>query len=227
MDSATVRQRLLHLFPALRSLPATTLDEVLRRGELRVVPRGTVLFDVHGPCRGFPMVLSGSVRVSRRAAQGRELELYRVRPGDGCVISSSCLLGRAQYNATGIAETDVALFFLPADLFAELIAREGAFRDYVFGLFGARLADIMELVDAVAFQRLDRRLAALLLGQGEIVRTTHQQLADRLGSVREIVGRLLRNFEDRGLVALAREHVRVLDPDGLRAVAEGAFEPRP
>jgi CRP/FNR family transcriptional regulator len=80
----------------------------------------------------------------------------------------------------------------------------------------------MELVEAVAFQRLDQRLAALLLGKGSPIRATHQSLADELGSVREIVSRLLRSFEDRGWVALGRERIEITDVAALKAVAEPA-----
>ena len=105
------------------------------------------------------------------------------------------------------------------------MAESPAFRTYVFALFADRMTDLMQLVEAVAFQRLDQRLAALLLGKGRLVHTTHQQLADELGSVREIVTRLLRRFADQGLVALSREQVEILDPAGLRAVAANEAEP--
>src|SRR5690606_24883459 len=105
-----------------------------------------------------------------------------------CVISSSCLLGREDYNARGVAETDTVLMLLPRPVFEALFA-EPAFRDFVFRLFADRIADLMQLIDEVAFRKLDQRLAALLLGKGRTLHVTHQQLADELGSVREIVSR--------------------------------------
>ncbi len=103
-------------------------------------------------------------------------------------------------------------------LFDEMLA-EPAFRDFIFSLFSERMADLMQLVEEVAFHKLDQRLAALLLGKGRVVRASHQQLADELGSVREMVSRLLKRFEDQGLVRLGREQVEVLDPAGLRRAA--------
>jgi CRP/FNR family transcriptional regulator len=138
------------------------------------------------------------------------------------VITSSCLLGHVAYNARGVAETDLALATLPAPAFSRLVASHDPFREYVFALFSERLAELMALVESVAFQRLDQRLAALLLGKGRVVATTHQGLADELGSVREIVSRLLKSFADQGLVALGRERIEILDAAGLRRLAGAA-----
>ena len=96
---------------------------------------------------------------------------------------------------------------------------EAAFRDFIFQLFSERIADLMQLIEEVAFRKLDQRLAALLLGKGRVLHVTHQQLADELGSVREIVSRLLKSFAEQGLVKLAREQVEIIDPSGLRRMA--------
>ncbi len=109
---------------------------------------------------------------------------------------------------------------VPTDDFQALLG-EQAFRDFVFQLFSERIADLMQLIEEVAFRKLDQRLAALLLGKGQRLHTTHQQLADELGSVREIVSRLLKGLAEQGLVALSREQVEILDPAGLRRLAGG------
>jgi CRP/FNR family transcriptional regulator len=166
-------------------------------------------------------VIEGSVRVAKCAPNGRELPLYRVTPGETCIISSSCLLGNEDYNARGITEADTLLMLLPKQVFDELLA-EPAFRGFVFNLFAERIADLMQLIEEVAFHRLDQRLATLLLGKGRILHTTHQHLADELGSVREFVSRLLKGFSAQGLVKLSREQIEILDPAGLRRIASGA-----
>jgi CRP/FNR family transcriptional regulator len=124
------------------------------------------------------------------------MPLYVVKPGESCLLSGSCLLGRNDYAATGIASSDVELLILPPVDFRALIATDEAFRNHVFNLFGERLSTLFSLVEAIAYQKLDQRLAALLLTKGDPVHATHQVLADELGSVREIVSRLLRSFED-------------------------------
>ena len=220
MNATALKSELLALFPVFAGMPATEFDRILGAAVFRTVKSGAQLFSSGSPCSGFPMLLSGTVRVTRTNPQGREVQLYRVTPGESCIMSTGCLLGKIEYGASGTAESDVRLIVLPPTLFNHLMAQNLAFRQYVFALFSERLAGMMELVEAVTFQRLDRRLAALLLERGEVVRVTQQKLADDLGTVREIVGRVLRNFEDRGLVALGREQVRIIDPTGLRAVLD-------
>ncbi|HCX33249.1 MAG TPA: transcriptional regulator [Rhodocyclaceae bacterium] len=209
---------LFALYPVFAAVPRTLAERCFARGQVLRVPGGTVLFDEHNPCRGFPLVLEGSIRVAKAAPNGRELPLYRVGPGETCIITSSCLLARADYSARGVAEIETALMMLTRECFAALLDQP-PFRDFLFTLFAERVAGLMQLVEEVAFRKLDQRLAALLLGKGRMVRTTHQHLADELGSVREIVSRLLKGFADDGLVALGREQVEILDPAGLRRIA--------
>ena len=211
---------LAQCYPMLAELPPVARDSVLARVQWLKVPAGTVLFDDHQACDGFPFVVSGAIRVIKASPNGRELPLYRVTPGETCVISSSCLLGQVDYNARGIAETDTELVMLPKPVFDDLLD-ESVFRAFVFHLFAERIADLMQLVEEVAFHKLDQRLAAVLLGKGRVVHTTHQHLADELGSVREIVSRLLKGFAAQGLVRLAREQIEIVDAAGLRRVAAG------
>lgn len=211
-------QALQALYPVLVSLPPSLGAQVTAQAQTVVVPAGAVLFDERQPCQGFPFILRGGIRVIKPAANGRELPLYRVLPGESCIITSSCLLGHADYNARGVTEAETELVLLPRDLFDELL-NQPAFRDFVFHLFSERMAELMQLVEEVAFRKLDQRLAALLLGHGRLIHATHQQLADELGSVREMVSRLLKGFAEQGLVRLAREQVEILDPAGLRRLA--------
>ncbi|MBL8491077.1 MAG: Crp/Fnr family transcriptional regulator [Rhodocyclaceae bacterium] len=206
------------LYPVLDRIPPALAARVLAEARELTVPAGTVLFDERQPCQGFPFVLAGAIRVAKTAANGRELPLYRVLPGESCIITSSCLLGHADYNARGVAEAETALVLMPRRLFDELLATP-PFRDFVFHLFSERMAELMTLVEEVAFRKLDQRLAGLLLGRGRTIHTTHQQLADELGSVREMVSRLLKGFAEQGLVRLSREQVEILDPARLREIA--------
>jgi CRP/FNR family transcriptional regulator len=210
-------------FPALAGAPVPTLERIARDGVRRQVPAATVMFSPHSPCAGFPLVLSGTIRVLQRYPNGRELQLYRVKPGESCLLSSSCLLGDAEYDATGIAETAVDMLVVQPATFHALVAEDETFRRHVFALFGERLAALMQVVEAIAYQKLDQRLAALLVGKSRTdeINATHQALADDLGSVREIITRMLRSFEDRGWVDLGRERIRILDRAALTGLARG------
>lgn len=218
--SSVDRATLLGLYPALANLPPARLERLLQPSALIRLPAGACVFSEHQPCAGFPLLLDGSIKVVKQASSGRELLLYRVTPGGSCIISSSCLLGHTDYNARGIAETDLTLRLIPAGTFWRLMAEHVPFRDFVFNLLADRISELMQLVEEVAFARLDQRLARLLMAhQDDVLRVTHQQLADELGSVREIVSRLLKGFAEQGLVSLGREHLAIVNRDELRKLA--------
>ncbi|MCC7327901.1 MAG: Crp/Fnr family transcriptional regulator [Burkholderiales bacterium] len=217
--------RIAKLFPALVQGSQATVEAIARQAAPTRYPAGTTIFTDQSPCAGFPLILSGTIDVGQRYANGRELQLYRVKAGESCLMSGSCLLADVRYAATGVAQTDVELLVLPPDAFRKLIAEDHVFRTYVFSLFGERLATLMALVEAIAFQKLDQRLAGVLVDgtrSGErTLHVTHQALANEIGSVREIVSRLLRSFEDRGYVKLGRARITVCDETALLALARG------
>jgi CRP/FNR family transcriptional regulator len=221
-----VLARVSAMYPEL-PLPVERLhdgDEASGLAAPLCVPAGTVLFEESAPCAGFPLVLSGEVRVARGTPGGRSLELYRVGPGEICVVSVSALVGHAALPAHGVAAKASELVLLSAATFEAWMAH-APFRQHVFGLLSERLVEVIGLAEAVAFQRLDQRLAAALLGHGAVLRATHQALADELGTVREIVSRLLRRFERAGWLALGRERIEVRDAEALRRLANGQLAP--
>ncbi|NDY92714.1 Crp/Fnr family transcriptional regulator [Ideonella livida] len=220
-NAAPLAERLCARYPAVAALPAPLRNGVLAHQALHLrVPAGTALFEEGVPCQGFPMVLEGEVRVARGHATGRSLELYRVSPGELCVASTSCLFGQSLLSAHGRSTLASELVVLSPAGF-ERWTDDPGFRRFVFGIFADRLADLMALAEAVAFQRLDQRLAGALLGHGAVLSCTHQALADELGTVREIVTRLLKRFERSGWLRLGRERIELLDAAALRRLAQG------
>ncbi len=204
------------LFPTLATLPESLAAEVERQAVAMKAPAGTLLFDAGMACQALPLVLEGRIKVSKRAENGREIRLYSVRPGELCIVTVSCLLGGEPYPASGSAETPVSALALPRPLILRLVAEHPPFREMAFKLFADRLTGLMQLVEEVAFRRLDQRLAAWLLERGPLITLSHQTVADELGSVREIVSRLLKQFEEEGCVRLGRERIEVLAPAPLR-----------
>ncbi len=205
------------LYPALAQVNPSLAELGATIGPMSVAG-ATILFDENAPCRGFPLVLEGEVKVSRHSGDGRSLELYRVVPGELCLVSSACLFRSTPLSAQGITTKPTTLLLIAPPTFAQWL-QTPAFRDEVLGLFAERMADLTLLVDAVAFHKLDRRLAAALLGRGQDLALTHQSLADELGTVREIITRLLRRFEREGWVELGRERIQIRDSAALRTLA--------
>lgn len=207
--------------PLLQSLP----DDVLQKLSVQPVielPSGTQVFEKNSDCGGLPIVLTGSVRVFKHLANGRRIELYRVTPSEPCILSLGCLLGGGRYPASGLTFGPTHMILMPAGLFSECMASQAAFRNAMFRALADRLVNTMELVEEIATLRLDVRLAAALLayeGSPQIA-VTHQQLADELGTVREMISRVLDDFAHQGLVILGRGKIQIADPGRLRALAD-------
>ncbi|KPF59977.1 transcriptional regulator [beta proteobacterium AAP51] len=199
--------------------PGRVLDDALASPAYMKVLAGAMKFDEDQPCMGFPLLNSGSAKVIKAAPNGRELDLYDVRPGEACVLTSRCLVDSARDEARGITREPVELVVLPPAAFCTLINSVAPFREFVFKRFAERMADLLDLISAVTFQKLDERLAGAIASRPSPIRTTHQALVDELGSVREIVSRLLKNFESQGWVRLAREQMEVFDGEALRRLS--------
>lgn len=215
---------LIRHYPVVKALPVGLTRDLQDRARPVAIAAGTVAFDEDSPCSGLILPTSGSVRVVRSGPQGREILLYRVHPGESCILSVGCLLGRTSYAARGIVERDLTGVQIPGDLFETLVAAVPSFRTFIFELFGSRVSALLQLVEQVAFHRLNQRLALILLRRFEEagvpeIDTTHQALADEVGSVREIVSRVLESFENEGGIVLGRGRVKLLRPDVLRETA--------
>ncbi len=181
-----------------------------------------MLFRTGDACEGYLLVLEGSLRVSLLGEGGHAILLYRVGPGESCVLTTTCLLGRQAYPAEGVVETRLEGLLLPTPTVEALIEASPAFRRFALGRIGDRLADLLALVSEVAFRRTDARLAGWLVERsarlGRRLDVTHEAIAKELGTAREVVSRLLKELERRGLVRLGRGTVE-LAPRARAALA--------
>jgi CRP/FNR family transcriptional regulator, anaerobic regulatory protein len=182
-------------------------------GEISLPARSTV-FHQGDPCSNYLLVIEGGVKVITRAENGREIVLYRLGPGDSCVLTTSCLFGNGRYPAEGITEGGVVALAIPAGRFQLAVQQSDAFRRFVFASFSEHLGSLITLVAEVAFGRLDVRLARHLLdhaGRDGTLHATHQELATELGTAREVISRQLKDFEQREIVSLQRGRITLLD----------------
>lgn len=219
MIEAAVRPLLFHHYPILRGIPSPLIDRALEEADLVKIPAGTLMWDETFKIQTFPFVIKGSGRVIKLSSAGRELHLYTVGPGDGCVIASNSLLSDSPSNARAIANDDMEMVKLPVSTFKNLMRESETFRNYVVADLSETLNLLTELVSAVVFQKLDQRLAASLIAKPSPIQKTHQTIADELGSVREIISRLLKNFADLGWISLQRGQITVLKPRELKEFA--------
>lgn len=221
-----ILESLRESFPSLKDLTPPLLDRFSAESKAVAFPDRTELFTEGDRCGGLLATISGTIRVSKTTEGGRELLLYEVRPGEMCVLTLTCLLGEGAYPARGSSSGEVKGAMIPQSLFNEMVDRVPRFRAAVFSSLGERVAQLMQLVEEVAFHRLDQRLAALLVRETERDRTdeislTHQEIAERLGTSREIVSRVLGSFELQGLVQLGRKRIAIVDRLSLKGMAGG------
>jgi CRP/FNR family transcriptional regulator len=183
---------------------------------------GQPVFRAGQACERYLLVAEGRVRVQLIGEGGREVVLYRVRPGGTCVLTTSCLVGGEHYPAEAWTEGPVQAFALPAAEFHAQLDGCPAFRRFVFDNLGLRLAELLQRMESVLLNPLERRLAAFLLDQptGPLA-LTHQALATEVGTAREVVSRHLKRLERAGLVRLGRSQIEVTDRAGLLALLHG------
>jgi CRP/FNR family transcriptional regulator len=209
-------------FPQFSHLDADCARTLQQSARTMDIPAGTVLFQDGSECSSYVLVLDGSIRVQKVSEGGREIVLYRVESGQSCVLTTNCLIAREDYAAEGVAETEVKALILPATTFRTLLGKSEAFRDFVFSAYASRIADLLMLIEEVAFGRIDMRLGGWLRQHADAnaeIRATHQDIATELGTAREVVSRQLKEFERRGWVTLHRGRLEVKDRVGLESLA--------
>ena len=206
----------LEQFPALANLEQSARELLAKSSRIVEAPVGTVGYREGGACGAYVMRLAGKSRVYKMSSSGREILLYRVGPGETCVITTTCLLGNSDYPASTVVEEAIRDVIIPSAAFNQLMIDSKVFRTFVMTNYGALISDLIVLLDEVAFHSLDARLAKLLLDAGsDSVPRTHQQIADELGTAREVVSRQLKRFEQKGWVGLGRGQIELVDRSAL------------
>jgi CRP/FNR family transcriptional regulator, anaerobic regulatory protein len=213
-------------FPFLQALPRKALEPLLDRAVTKSLAAGDVLVREGKECAYLPLVVEGALRVYKTSETGRELTLYRITRGESCVLTATCILSSGSFPAIAEAEKAVEVVLVPAPLLVRLVDEHAEWRRFVFGLYSKRLESVITLVEEVAFRRMDARLAGWLTAHAEgsppVAAATHGGIAAELGTSREVVSRILEDFETRGIVETLRGKVRILDPGALHDAAGGS-----
>lgn len=209
-------------FPGLSSLGASEQQRLLKHGSVTRLARDTIIFGPGKIPDHLLLLIEGTVRVQQLSAQGREIVLYRVHAGESCVMTSACMLAFESYSAEGITETDVKAVEIPLQTFDQLLSESSSFRQFVFAAYSKRMVELFHVIEEVAFQRVDVRLAEKILELAEgatQLHLTHQQLAAELGTAREVISRQLSEFQRRNWVKQSRGALEILDLEGLKELA--------
>jgi CRP/FNR family transcriptional regulator len=207
-------------YPLLATIDnAEWLHTIARAKNLQVGPK-TVLFSGSAPCNNFMLILKGVIRIYQTASDGREITLYRVEAGDLCILSLNSILQNRAFNAIAETESSVSALVLSADNFHHFMNISEIFRNYILASLTERLCETMYLIQNTAFNHLNMRLACMLgslfeRNGGGTLKITHQKLAHELGTTREVVSRILKEFERQDCIKLSRGKIELASATGL------------
>jgi len=187
-------------------------NEIHSFGQVKTFPAGSIILNENNYIQLIPIVLKGSLRVMRTDENGREMLLYYIHPGESCIMSFLGGIHHETSKVSAIVEEDAEILFIPVEKAGEWVKEFPEWTDFIFRLYHKRFEELLSVVNAVAFQKLDDRILHLLeqkssLFQSKEIKITHQQLADELGSTREVISRLVKQMENEGLVKLSRNKI--------------------
>ncbi|HET9653591.1 MAG TPA: Crp/Fnr family transcriptional regulator [Usitatibacter sp.] len=214
-----IRTAILEAFSFYRDSPGIVRESMDALVQYHVLPAGAFFYREWDVCPHFGVVTSGDIRVYKTGGMGREMTLYHVHDSEPCLVNLISVMLARPAMATAQAEIETTAVLFPGAMLNSWMAASEALRHYVFESIAARVVNVMTLVEEVAFQRMDSRLAALLVkrfGEAENFSVTHEELAAELGTAREVVSRLLRDFARRGAIRVTRGRVELRSAEVLR-----------
>jgi CRP/FNR family transcriptional regulator, anaerobic regulatory protein len=211
METVT-KDRLLEVFPAFQKAPQGLVDSILTSSQYMSAPPDTLLLSEGQYCPGLILMLAGEKRVYKATETGREITLYTVDPGEFCILTASSTLSNTPYPANAKSITQVEMLVVPPDKFQEYLSQYQEMRDLIFSHISKNFTDVMELITEVTFKRMDERLLDYLIEKSEDGKlyATHQTIANELGTAREVVSRLLKDLERKGIVILSRSYIQLV-----------------
>ena len=190
-------------------------EKLYKYGFTKHIEEGDTLLNENDHINAIPIVTKGSIAVMRTEESGKEILLYYIKPGESCIMSFLGGLHHDTSKIKAVAEEESELLFIPIHNVTELIKESPEWLDYIFRLYHKRFEELLEVVNAIAFKKLDERLLDFVRRKSELTKNktinmTHEQLANELGTARVVVSRLLKQMEDEGLVALGRNKITLV-----------------
>jgi CRP/FNR family transcriptional regulator, anaerobic regulatory protein len=228
-DSPGLREKIFNLFPLFGNSAQGVQNELFEHGKLAKLPANQFICLEGSKCSCIPLVLEGWARVYKLSESGREITLYRVEPGQSCIMTASCILSGVEFPAFAATETEVEAVVIPPEILHRWVNEHEVWRRFLCGMLASRLAEVISVVEEVAFQRVDTRTAEYLLQSASAdgaIKKTHRDIAMDIGTSREVVSRILKEFEHKGLITLARGEIQTENANELQRVANQAGSSR-
>jgi len=220
MSQQEIQNQLKRQFPTLYQAIA---EVPLSTYQAMQVPANTTIFDIGGACEQYLLLTKGSVGVKMLTKNGKSVLLYRVQPGQSCIITTSCLLGNSRYPSYGETETEIEALGIPRLAFSRALDQSAQFRKFVFDGLSQRLADVMQRLELINFTSIDSRLADALLTRAAPdgrLEATHETLAEEVGTAREVISRHLKKLETRGMLKLDRGVIQIVDSTAITKLCD-------
>ena len=193
--------------------------------EYRQIKKDTHIHDSSADCLGLVAVRSGQLRAYILSEDGREITISRLTQYDVSLLSASCVMPDMQFNVMIEAKKDSEFWSIPACLFKNLVDESLAVSNYSRNLLSGNFSELMWLMEQIMWKSFDKRLAAFLieevqLEESDVLRMTHEKIANHMGTAREVVTRMLRYFQNEGMVRLTRGTIEITDMDKLERLAD-------
>lgn len=210
-------------FPIWDKLSPSQQGRILGSLSERSAKKGTILHNGSADCAGLLLVRSGQLRAYILSEEGREITIYRLFDRDVCLFSASCVMRSIQFDVMIAAEKDTDLWIIPAEVYRQLMEESAPLSNYTNELMAGRFSEVMWLIEQVMWKSMDQRVAAFLLEESAIegvnrLAITHETIANHLGTHREVVTRMLRYFQNEGMVKLSRGMVELTDEAKLKTL---------
>ncbi len=196
------------------------------RAAKRTAQKGTVIHNGSMECTGLMLVRSGQLRAYILSPEGREITIYRLFERDLCLFSASCMMRSIQFDITIEAEKDTEFFLIPPEVYRSVMEESAPLANFTNEIMASRFSDVMWLIEQVMWKSFDKRLADFLLEERTIegtdsLKLTHEAIGNHLGNPREVVTRMLRYFQNEGMVRLSRGTVDIIDAEKLETLRNG------
>ncbi len=208
-------------FGFLKSCDNNNYKEFLYEAIHVQLKKGSCIFEQGDECTHLALMLSGTAKIYTLAETGREITLYRIEAGQSCILTASCIQSNNRFPAFAICESNIEAILIPSNFLQKWLAESTTWQHYIFGLISQRMASVISLVEEIAFNKLDQRIARLLIqyqnkSTSSAIHVTHHAIASELGTSREVVSRILLNFQSSRLVNLTRGSIVVLNSDEIK-----------
>lgn len=207
-------------FPFINRCSAQFKETFFNNVQFMQLPAGMSICDEGQQCAQLAMVIDGVGRVYKLSPSGREITLYRIYRGESCVLTASCIMSQNTFPAMAATETAVSAILVSPINVREWFCQDQEWQKFIFGLLSFRLNEIITVVEEVAFKRIDVRIAEQIVrylgNSNRVMQKTHAELAADVGSSREVISRILKDFAERGLVNLTRGSIEVIDMESIQ-----------